>query len=212
MSVADFRKKYHEYNVQIENLKKERDRFCRENQEKFKAETEQKKILDRKWFVENIDYIGRYKNKIQNSSLFGSIIIDFLPVYKIGGLVGGAAFGGEQSAICLKDLLTAWDQGFLYRNNPIISFEHYIHHGHKYKITYIKDKQEFVAELFDKEYKSQLHEQMDCLEKMIKNYALRQSDFSLWDSYNTIDILKKNSNYPAVFCKQKQGVGDKIPS
>lgn len=192
MSVAEFRNKYREYNVQIQNLIKERDLFCLHNQETFKAEAEQKKLCDRKWFVKNIDYIYRYKNKIQNSSLFGSIIIDFLPLYKTGGLVGGAAFGGERNIIYLKDLLAAWDKGFLYQSHPIISFEHYICHGHKYKITYIKDKQELVAEFFDKEEKFKEQEQMACAEKAIKEYALHQDKFSLWDSYNTIDLLKKS--------------------
>lgn len=181
MNLQEYRNKYNNYNNQITQLKIEQSSFTHNNQQEFDKLFAEKANEDKNWFVENFDYIWKHKDYFYNHSPFKDIMIDFLPIYDVGGLCAGAAFHSKRTFIFLQELIHAWNNGFLYKGYPIISYKKTKHNEiNKQWFTYVDNNKEFVIK--DDEYIPEFE---------IKNIPMICSNISPWERYKTIDILKK---------------------
>lgn len=183
-----------EYANKINLLKLEQNSFQQEHYKEFCKLFEDKQEIDKKWFIENFNYIWKHKERFKYNETFKNIVIDFLPIYKTGGIAGGCGFNDVKSMIYLDSLITMWDEGFTYNSYPIISLKIYYHNGKQVSISYIKDNQE-IEEVLGSDYKKTFSDsQLEHFTDMIKCFTYTEDKISRWDRYKTIDILKKRED------------------
>lgn len=181
MNLQDYKNKYSNYNTQIKQIEIERDSFIANSQNEFNELFKQKQIEDKQWFIENFDYIWNHKDYFYNHSPFKDIVIDFLTLYESTGLCSGAAFHCKKSMLFLSDLIYAWNNGYLYKDKPLIKYKKTNHNGNIKKwFSYIENNQEYTIQ--DDNYDDSKLEAI----KFSWNNKI-----SIWDRYKTIDILKK---------------------
>lgn len=175
-----------EMSSQISELNKEKEKYIQLHTSEILEYLKEKQTVDYNWFVDNFDYIWKYRNEFVEKAPFNEIVIDFIQLYQTTGLRGGVAFNGSYNQIYLKDLITLWDSGYLYNNCPIISIKTIYHNGKNVIIDYIKDGNLFSCKdnTFNK----------DELIEQLKNYVIKCDTLNVWDGYKTIDILKKRSD------------------
>ena len=190
MTLEELKLKNAEYSNKINSIQLEQQAFQQENYKLFCKFREDKQVVDKQWFIENFDYIWKHKERFRYNEPFKNILIDFLPIFKHGGLVGGTAFNDVKSKIFLEHLITLWDEGFIYKSYPIISLQVYYHHGKKIIISYIKDNKE-VTETLDSAISES---EFLYLTNLVNRYTPIGERISDWDRYKTIDILKKRED------------------
>ena len=194
MTLEELKRQNAKYANKINLLKLEQDSFQQEHYKEFCKLFEDKQEIDKKWFIENFDFIWKHKERFKYNEPFKDIVIDFLPIYKTGGIVGGCGFNGVKSMIYLDSLITMWDEGFTYNSYPIISLKVYYHNGKQVSISYIKDNQE-IEEVFGSNYENTFTDlQLEHFTDMIKCFTSTEDKISRWDRYKTIDILKKRED------------------
>lgn len=197
MNLQELKNQNSNYTIQINELKSKQKAFQQENQDLFNTLFKEKQEQNKKWFIEHFDYIWKYKDTFKEKEPFKSIVIDFLSLYKFGGLVGGAAFNSKSGKVYLDSLIMMWERGMLFNGYPIIGIQKYIHNGEIIKITYIKDNQE-ITETFGTKCEKSLSISIsdDVLQWMdwIKFHKIPDTQLSIWDDYKTIDLLKKDED------------------
>lgn len=180
MTYEDYIQQYKNYDDQINFLINQREKFKRENSEKFNQLFNKKCEDDKKWFIEHFNYIWKHKDYLKNKSPFNQIIIEFLKLYSIGGLMAGVGFNGQLNSIYLKDLINLWDEGFIYNNFPIIEYKKIVHNDKQKYITYIEDNN--LKTIRDDNFND-----TNIIEKL-KNVAMDNQNH--WINCTSIDILK----------------------
>lgn len=186
------------YNSQINALRKEQNSFQLLHGEEFNKSFTEKQSNDRQWFVKHFDYILKHKDRLKCNKPFSEIVIDFLPIYKSGGLRGGVAWNIPNYVIKLKDLCEAWENGFTYNGCPIISFQYYEHNNEEQIIIiYIKDNDEVTVtgsySRYDgnKSLNEEIIRVLTTFIELVKDKCISEKDINYWDNYPRIDILKK---------------------
>lgn len=179
-------KKLKEISLQIFSLQKEKEKYIQTHTSEILEYLKEKQTIDYEWFVDNFDYIWKYRKEFVEKAPFNEIIVDFIQVYRTTGLQAGVAFNGSYNQIYLKDLITLWDEGYLYNGYPILSIKTIYHNGKNVIIDYIKDGNVFSCK--DNSY------DIDNFIPQLKNYSIKCDNLNIWDGYKTIDILKKRSS------------------
>lgn len=206
ISVKDYRELYGSLNAEVDRFKKfvaNAEKALQDTINSTKSEFDkalkQKREDDKRWFVDNLAYILKYKDFIAKSRKFGEIIIDFLPIYQATGLVMHSGFYFCCKKITLKKLLQLWDNGFKYNDCPILGYEHEKVSGETMTIdgrTWgIKGRNSLNITYYKN---GQIHTDSDTSmfyplpEQIISQ--IREADVSHlypdWQEYPTIDVLK----------------------
>lgn len=197
MNLQELKNKNNTYTTQIIDLKHKQHTFQQENQDLFNTLFKEKQEQDKKWFIEHFDYIWKYKDTFKEKEPFRSIVIDFLTLYKTGGLMAGVAFNGESNKVYLDSLIMLWEDGMMFNGCPIIGIQKYIHNGIILKITYIKDNQE-ITETYgtncEKSLGINMTENVEQWIKWINHHNISKYQLNYWDDYKTIDLLKKEED------------------
>ena len=191
MNINEYRKKYLELEQKAAQAKQDFEIFkigekCNFNNLYYE---EQKEHLN--WFVKHFDYIERHKEYIKKSPILSKIVIDFMCLYRGGGLISGAGFsiasGGYK--IFLGNLLDVWDAGFCYEGYPIVHCEFGIHWGTTYIIKYIKNNTiETVEKKYDGHqwYVPEIGEEVF---NLLKKFNINKQ-FPDMSTYRTIELIK----------------------
>ena len=191
MTLKEYRQRYADLYNKIQTAEQELNRELAATQTAFDKRFQWQKEIDKRWFVANLDFFLKYKKHFTSHFGLDEIIIDFLTLFHLAGMVGGAGFGTSLDyKISIKDLLTLWDEGFTYQGYPIIAYEKYIHEGIKIKITYVKNcRMEVVST--DYLYKNPLELPKEILKKVRQANLAQQQIYQNWQTYKTIDMVRK---------------------
>lgn len=190
MELQELKRKNKFYADQIDELIKQQKSFQQDNKSTFNQLFKNKQLKDYDWFVRHFDYVWKHRELLKCKDPFKNIVIDFLTLYKSAGLAGGAAFSGSSDKVFLGNLITMWENGLTHNNYPIISVEEYIHQGNTIIISYIKDNQVWRETFGSKANKPFDRPLFKKYTEMIRKYNISESKLSLWEDYQTIDILK----------------------
>lgn len=192
MNINDYRKQYLELEQKAKKARQEFETFKvaehRDFYELYRKEREE----HLNWFAEHFDYIEKHKEYIKKSPILGKIVVDFMTLYKGGGLVSGAGFSIAASGykIFLKDLFDVWDDGFCYEGFPIIHCEFRIHWGTSYVIKYIKNNK---IETVEKKYEGHqwyVPEIGEEVFNLLKKFNINKQ-FPDMSTYRNIDLMIK---------------------
>lgn len=171
-----------EISSQISELNKEKEKYIQLHTSEILEYLKEKQAIDYKWFVDNFDYIWKYKDKLATDKPFSEIVIDFIQLYRTTGLQNGVAFNGSYNQMYLRDLITLWNWGYMYKGYPIISIKTIYHNDKRTMVSYVKDNS-VVEEFTECDFNEYI--------PIVKNYALRCDNLNVWDGYKTIEILKR---------------------
>ena len=201
MTLQEYRRHYADLNDKISQAQAELDDDLVTTKDEFSKLYQRQQVIDKRWFVNNLSFILKYKKHFQSDYGLSQIIIDFLTLYRYAGLVGGAAFNPEYGCkIFIKDLLNLWDEGFTYNGYPIIEYEQYIHQGKKIIITYVKNCRIEVVSTDYLMTQNPLQLPEDILKKVQQaNVYYKYPD---WQTYKTIDVVRRVLN--------KKEIGDEM--
>lgn len=193
MNLQEYRQYYADLNDKIAQAKKNFEYELLTTKDEFYKLYRGKQESDRQWFVANIDFFIKNKEKFSSHYGLGEIIIDFFNIGFHGGMAGGAAFATSPfNKIYIGDLLNLWSEGFTYQGYPIVEYAKYSHHGVKIKIKYIKNKriEEVSTEFITGKNPLELPEEV-----MKKFRGTNVSDkYPDWKIYKTIDVVRNVIN------------------
>lgn len=193
MTIDEIKKIDDAYNKQLLEISRKQKEFRDIHKNEFETLINKQREENKKWFVDHIDYILKYSEKFKTDNILGNILIDFFPFYKFGGLMAGVGFNGSYDRMFLSSLLKLWDKGFKYKSYLIVSMEQYIHNGSILFISYIKDAQIFKVKFDKAEEKPFTVEELNNFKNLIHSYYISKDKISIWDNYNTLDLLKNKT-------------------
>lgn len=204
MTLNDYRQRYADLYNKVNQAQQELDHELVATEKEFSKLYQRQQEVDKRWFVANLDFFLKYKKHFTSDFGLSQIIVDFLTLYHTAGLCGGAGFGSELDIkITIKDLLTLWNDGFIYKGYPIICYERYLHEGVKIKITYIRKGRIEVASTGYLRSKNPLALPDEILEKVQKANLAHKYQYQNWQTYKTIDVVRNVLN-------KKESGDDKI--
>lgn len=190
MTLEEYRKLYQELNYRILQAQKDLDIEFTASLKHFNDLYKEEQISNRKWFIDNLDYILKHKEYIKRSPHLGLIVIDFLMPYFEAGCVGGFSYSSPKDfKIYLKDLLYLWENGFTYNDFPITEFGDIIRQSRYVAINYVEDnKEKFIILVNGKDKELISYYKRLFLQHKSLNIAYQYPN---WQTYKTIkDMIK----------------------
>lgn len=189
MTLQNYRQRYAEFYKKITQAEQNLNAELEATKIKFDQLFKQQQEIDKRWFAAHLDFFLKYKEHFRSDTGLGEIIIDFLPIFRCAGMVGGAAFSSCRGfKIKLGDLLDLWDNGFTYRGYPIISYEKYIRYGVKIIITYVKNGRIETTSTGYLTNKNPLALPEKLMTKVAAANIFRE--YPNWRTYKTIDTVR----------------------
>ncbi len=192
MNISDYRKQYLELEQRVMQAQQEFTIFkAAEHSEFYQLyRKEQKKHLN--WFVKHFDYFQKHKEYIKKSPVLGKIVVDFMTLYKGGGLISGAGFSiaSDGYKIFLKDLFDVWDAGFCYDSYPVVHCEFGMHWSTDYVIKYIKNNKIKTAHRKYKGHQWFVPEIGEEVFNLLKKFNINKK-FPDMSTYRNIELMIK---------------------
>lgn len=192
MTLQEYRQRYADIYHKIQTAQSKLDSELAATQTAFDRLYQRQQEIDKRWFVANLSFFLKHKKHFTSDFGLSQIIVDFLLPIRNAGMVAGFAWNSSSDyKIYLKDLLSLWDNGFCYEENPIISYQVITHYGKKITIEFVKNGR---IESIKREYKEGKNP-LELPEELLKK--VRQADVSHkyiyqnWQTYKTIDVVRK---------------------
>lgn len=139
------------------------------------------KTVDRVWFLSHCEWIYNNRHRLKNRPCANFVLTGF-----VINSFGCPYYGYAIDKITLGNLIKLWDNGFVYKDFPLIHYRR--HHNSDYSsISYIKDRNVISYDYSCRQPPEEQYIPSRLVLQILKNLRRYQPDDL--DNYRTVDEL-----------------------